>query len=109
MPGKRQARVRQQFVCRQIARLAPVEDGLGEIVGGNISRDSCKKEPPARRANPAEVPAGAAATSNAGFSRSTRIGVLLIGSLLATALPIHTQCSSCTSTMPARTAASNAA
>ena len=33
MPGKRQARVRQQFVCRQIGRLAAVEDGLGDVRG----------------------------------------------------------------------------
>jgi hypothetical protein len=33
MPGQRQTRVRQQLVRGQIARLAAVEDGLGEVRG----------------------------------------------------------------------------
>ena len=33
VPAKRQTRVRQQFVCGQIARLAPVKDGFGDVRG----------------------------------------------------------------------------
>src|SRR5215471_2478835 len=33
VPGKRQTRMRQQLVRSQIARLVPVEDGLGDIRG----------------------------------------------------------------------------
>src|SRR6516225_5985424 len=33
VPAKRQTRVRQQLVCGQIARLASVEDGLGDVRG----------------------------------------------------------------------------
>src|SRR5215813_3335530 len=36
VPAKRQTRVRQQFVCGQIARLAPVKDSLGDV-GGEIA------------------------------------------------------------------------
>src|SRR5215471_585672 len=39
MPGKRQARVRKQLVCRQIARLAPVEDSLGDVGGEMAEAD----------------------------------------------------------------------
>ena len=31
VPGERQARVREQLLCRQIARLPPIEDRLGNI------------------------------------------------------------------------------
>ena len=33
MPGQRKTRVRQQLVRGQIARLAAIEDGLGEVRG----------------------------------------------------------------------------
>ena len=36
VPPKRQTGVRQQLVCGQIARLAPVEDCLGDV-GGEIA------------------------------------------------------------------------
>src|SRR5690349_16925332 len=36
LPGKRQAGVREQLLCRQIARLASFEDRLGDI-GGEIA------------------------------------------------------------------------
>ena len=35
MPRQRQTRVRQQLVCRQIARLAAVEDCLGDVAEAN--------------------------------------------------------------------------
>ena len=31
VPGERQAGVREQLLCRQIARLPPIEDRLGNI------------------------------------------------------------------------------
>jgi hypothetical protein len=31
VPGKRQTRVLEELVCRQIARLLPIEDRLGDI------------------------------------------------------------------------------
>ena len=33
VPGERETGVCQQLVCGQIARLAPVEDGLGDVRG----------------------------------------------------------------------------
>src|SRR6516225_450416 len=35
-PGQRQTRVHKELVCGQITRLAPVEDGLGDV-GGEIA------------------------------------------------------------------------
>src|SRR6516162_2853512 len=43
VPAKRQTRVRQQFVCGQIARLASVENGLGDVRGEIAKADqSCE-------------------------------------------------------------------
>src|SRR5215831_18091995 len=66
-----------RFVVSTI-RLKPTKK---KIVGGNISRNSCRKKAPVRRANPADAPVGAAATSTAGVSRSSRTGMLRIGFL----------------------------
>ena len=49
MPGQRQTRVLEEFLCRQIARLAPVEDGLrdvrGEIAEANQPREIGRPHP----------------------------------------------------------------
>ena len=47
MPAKRQTRVRQQFVCGQIARLAPVEDSLGDVRGEIAEADDAGEVGPA--------------------------------------------------------------
>src|SRR5215831_1376964 len=66
-----------RFVVSNL-RLKPTKK---KIVGGNISRNSRTKNAPARWANPADAPVGAAATSTAGVSRSSRTGMLRIGFL----------------------------
>jgi hypothetical protein len=42
-PGQRQTGVREQLVCGQIARLAPIEDGLGNIGGEIAEADDAAK------------------------------------------------------------------
>ena len=39
-PGKRQTGVREQLLCRQIARLAPVENRLGDVRGEIAEADN---------------------------------------------------------------------
>ena len=97
---------------RPIVRIAETlgyesQNAFARTLGGNISRNSCRKKAPARCKNPDDPPADAAATSSAALSCPFRTGILLMRSLPVRSSPFLAQCSSCTSTMPARTAVRN--
>jgi hypothetical protein len=97
---------------RPIVRIAETlgyesQNAFARTLGGSISRHSCRKKAPARCKNSDDPPADAAAISSAALSCPSRTGVLLMRSLPVRSSPFLAQCSSCTSTMPARTAVRN--